>query len=39
MSAALKLIDSKNTMASILKGEGSYKSIGKPSGGFSASKR
>jgi len=39
MSAALKVIENKNTLTSILKGEGAYKSIGKPSAGFSASKK
>ena len=39
IAAALKVIDNKNTLASILKGEGSYKTIGKPSAGFSANKK
>lgn len=39
MSAALKVIDNKNTLASILKGEGAYKSIGKPSASFSSKKK
>jgi len=38
MAAALKVLDSKNTMASILKGDGAYKSIGKPTAAVSASK-
>jgi len=39
MSEALKVIGNKNTLAAILKGEGAYKTIGKPSAGFSASKK
>jgi carboxyl-terminal processing protease len=39
MSSALKVIENKNTLNSILKGEGAYKMIGKPSAGFSASKK
>lgn len=37
MNKALAVIADKNTVASVLKGTGSYKIIGKPDGGFSAS--
>jgi carboxyl-terminal processing protease len=37
MNKALAVIADKNTVASVLKGTGSYKIIGKPEGGFSAS--
>ena len=39
MGAALKVIEDKNKFASILKGEGAYKSIGKPSASFSSKKK
>ncbi len=36
LKAAYKVLASKSTIASILQGEGSYRSIGKPGSGFSA---
>ena len=36
MSKAMSLISDKNTLASILKGSGNYRVIGKPGAGFSA---
>ncbi|MXV14875.1 S41 family peptidase [Hufsiella ginkgonis] len=36
LNAAIKLIGNKTTLASILKGEGTYKTIGKPGEDFSA---
>jgi carboxyl-terminal processing protease len=37
VSEALKVISNKSVLASILKGDGTYKTIGKPGGDFSAS--
>lgn len=37
IAKALTVIADKNVLAAVLKGTGSYKSIGKPDGGFSAS--
>ena len=37
VSEALKVISNKSVLASILKGEGTFKTIGKPGGDFSAS--
>ena len=36
LNESLRLISHKTVLASILNGEGSYKSIGKPGGDFSA---
>lgn len=37
LKSAYKVLESKSMLANILQGEGSYKSIGKPEHGFSAS--